>query len=136
MARRNANGEGSIYKRKDGRYEGAIRLATTSGTNKRVRIYGRTRADVHQKLIDLKAQSQRGILVSDKSWSLGDYLDYWLGKIVRTNQRATTYSRYEGAVRLHIKPGLGGNNLDCLSVPLVQSFLNQKVLDGASVQCH
>lgn len=134
MARRNANGEGSIYRRKDGRYEGAIRLATTSGASKRVRIYGRTRAEVHQKLIDLKAQSQRGIFVSDKSWSLGDYLDYWLGKVVQTNQRATTYTRYEIAVRLHIKPGLGGNKLARLSVPLVQSFLNQKILDGASVR--
>ncbi|MEV7321218.1 site-specific integrase [Streptomyces sp. NPDC093970] len=85
-------------------------------------------------MIDLKAQAQRGILISGKVWNLGDYLDYWLGEVVRKNQRATTYSRYECAVRLHIKPGLGGNKLDRLSVPLVQSFLNEKLLNGASVR--
>jgi integrase len=42
MARR-ANGEGTVYRRKDGRWEAAVYVLTADGTRKRVRIYGRTR---------------------------------------------------------------------------------------------
>lgn len=47
MARRNANGEGTIYQRKDGRYEGALFVQTVSGRRKRIRVYGATRNKVH-----------------------------------------------------------------------------------------
>jgi hypothetical protein len=41
-AGRNPNGEGTIYQRKDGRYEAAVFVTTTTRTRKRVRVYGRT----------------------------------------------------------------------------------------------
>ena len=41
MAARRANGEGTIYKRKDGRYEAAAYFATSSGQHKRIRVYGK-----------------------------------------------------------------------------------------------
>lgn len=37
-SRKRANGEGTIYQRKDGRYEGAAFVPTTAGTFKRVRL--------------------------------------------------------------------------------------------------
>ena len=47
MPRRSSNGEGTIYRRKDGRWEGAVYVLTTSGIRKRLRVYGATRAEVH-----------------------------------------------------------------------------------------
>ena len=51
---KNANGEGSIYKRmRDGkvvRYEGAITYVGEDGKTKRHTVYGRTRQDVRDKL--------------------------------------------------------------------------------------
>lgn len=70
MARRNANGEGSVYKRKDGRWEGAIWLPTTSGKRKRVRTYGTTRKEAWDKLTELAHQANQGHPVADKSWRL------------------------------------------------------------------
>ncbi|MFJ1958269.1 tyrosine-type recombinase/integrase [Streptomyces microflavus] len=134
MARRNANGEGTIYRRKDGRYEGAVYVLTTSGTQKRVRVYGATRAEVHGKLTEAKAKDQQGIPAADKAWKLGDYLDYWLAEVVKPNRRPTTYELYEINVRLYIKPALGAVPLARLTVPLVQRFLNQRLADGLSVR--
>ncbi|HKS46192.1 MAG TPA: hypothetical protein VJT49_13980 [Amycolatopsis sp.] len=88
---RHANGEGTIYRRKDGRYEAAAYLLTTSGNRKRVRVYGKTRQDVHEKLTEAKGKAQAGIPTPERQTKLADYLDYWLENLVKSNLRPTTY---------------------------------------------
>jgi integrase len=58
-SRKRANGEGTIYQRKDGRYEGAAFVPTTAGTSKRVRVYGHTREDVRRQLTRSPRRSTR-----------------------------------------------------------------------------
>lgn len=132
MSARRANGEGTIYKRKDGRYEGAIFLRTASGKSKRTRVYAETRQEVHLKLTELKAKAHQGIPAPDKNWKLGEYLDYWQANTVRTKRRPATYHRNEAIVRLYLKPDLGKFPLARLSVQAVQSFLDQRLQDGRS----
>lgn len=134
MARRRSNGEGSIYRRKDGRYEGAAYVLTTSGTTKRVRVYGATRAEADRKLTEAKAKNDQGVPVADKTWILGDFLDYWLEQVIKPNRRATTYDLYESNVRLYLKPELGHLSLSRLSVSLLQAFLNRQMAAGNSVR--
>src|SRR5579883_654759 len=131
---RRVTGEGTIYRRKDGRYEVAIYSPTTSGKRKRIRVYAGTRAEADQKLTELKRRVVQGIPTPDKTWKLGEYLDYWLDEVVRVNRRPTTYARYEVAVRLHLKPALGGVPLTELSVPVLQRFLNERHATGCSVR--
>ncbi|MFE0365701.1 tyrosine-type recombinase/integrase [Streptomyces griseoaurantiacus] len=70
---------------------------------------------------------------SEKSWLLRDYLDYWLEDVVKVNRRPATYAQCETIVRLYLKPGIGENLLNRLSVPLVQRYINQLVSDGHSI---
>lgn len=128
-----ANGEGTLYQRKDGRWEAAAYVLTTDGTERRRRVYGRTREEVHSKLVELLGQSRRGIPVPDRPWKVGEYLDYWLEHVARPSVRSTTYAKYEQAVRLYLKPGLGRQRLDRLSVKAVQSFLNHRLQAGDSI---
>jgi hypothetical protein len=130
---RHANGEGTIYRRKDGRYEAALYVVTTSGDRKRVRKIGKSRQEAYSRLAEIKTLVHQGIPVPDKAWKLGGYLDYWLTNVVRPNRRGTTYERAEGIVRLYLKPGLGKYPLSRLTVPVLQTFLNQKIADGQSV---
>ncbi len=132
MPRRHANGEGTLYRRKDGRWEGAVYVLTTSGAHKRFRVYGRTRSDVHRKLTEAKARQQRGIPSPDKAWRLGEYLDHWLEHVIRPNLRATTYERYESNVRLTLQPTLGHHLISRLTVPIVQRCLNELQNQGKS----
>jgi integrase len=136
MPRRHANGEGTIYRRKDGhgRYEGAGYFLTTAGVRRRIRVYGKTRNEAHEKLTEAKARAQQGVPTPERSWRLGDYLDYWLEHVVQRNRRPTTQEQYEAAIRLYLKPGLGSYRLERLSVPLVQTFLNQHLTAGRSVR--
>lgn len=125
MPRRNSNGEGTIYRRKDGRWEASLWTVTASGIRKRVRDYGATRSEAHAKLIELKAAQQKGIPAPDKVWRVGEYLDYWLDNAVRTKRRPLTYQRAESVVRLHLKPRIGKHKLNTLSVHTVQLFIDQ-----------
>jgi integrase len=134
MAARRANGEGTIYRRKDGRYEAAVYVRTTAGTRKRQRVYGKTRTEVRQQLVETQSREQQGIPTAARNWRLDEYLDYWLETIIRPNRRLTTYEVYELTVRCNLKPGLGNRRLDRLTVPLVQTFLNEQVAAGKSTR--
>jgi integrase len=133
--RRRVNGEGTISgPRKDGRYVGAFYASTTAGTRKRIYVYGRTRQEARERLLEEQAKVQQGIPVAARSWKLGEYLDYWLENVVKPTKRPATYALYEINVRVHLKPGLGKHQLKRLSVSAVQAFLNGKLRDGQSVR--
>src|SRR2546421_448476 len=134
MARRRANGEGSISRRKDGRYEASAYFLTTSGAYRRIRVYAKTREEVHAKLVDAQAKARQGMPVADRNWKLGEYLDYWLEQVIRPNRRPGTYEQYEWNVRLYLRPGLGTRYLSRLSVPIVQAFLNERMAQGHSIR--
>ena len=79
---RKANGEGSIYKRTDGRYGGSAFVELTDGTRKRIHVYAQTRQEVHDRLAEKIALDRRGIRTPEKEWTVGAYLDYWLDTVV------------------------------------------------------
>ncbi|MFC4591833.1 tyrosine-type recombinase/integrase [Sphaerisporangium corydalis] len=122
-SRKRSNGEGTIVQRKDGRYEAKVFLPTTAGTVKRISVYGRTREECHTKFIKLKAQGDRGIPVAAESWTVGDYLTYWLEHVVRAERRPKTVQGYEGVIRRYLVPALGRKRLDKLNAAEVRQFV-------------
>ncbi|MEU8944218.1 site-specific integrase [Streptomyces sp. NPDC048489] len=124
---RRSNGEGTYYQRKDGRWEGAAYFETVSGQRKRLRVYGNTQTEARQELAKKKADAHNGVLLADKAWRLEEYLDYWLEKIVKNNRRPATYNQCKGTARRYLKPSLGKYKLTALTVPLVQSFLDERL---------
>ncbi|WP_232107534.1 MULTISPECIES: hypothetical protein [Streptomyces] len=48
--KKNANNQGTIYQRKDGRWEGSFYVLTTDGTYKRRSLYGKAWDEAHEKL--------------------------------------------------------------------------------------
>lgn len=124
-AHKRVNGEGTIYQRKDGRWEGAAYVLTTAGTTKRVRAYGRSYDDARKQLTKLIEQSDQRIPVASVSWSVAEYLNYWLQHIVKDERRPKTYQGYEGVVRLHLIPGLGKKRLSKLTAQDVRTFITR-----------
>ncbi len=121
--RKRANGEGTIYRRADGRYEGAAVVPVRGGGRRRVRVYAATRQEVRDKLDQVLDDARQGIPRALRKQTVGDYLDYWLTHVVRPELRATTYNGYETMVRLHIKPAVGGRYLVDLSPADVRRLL-------------
>lgn len=123
--RKRANGEGSIWLRKDGRYGYAAYVPTTGGTIKRVQGYGRSHEDARQRLTELIANADRGIPVTSENWTVAEYLTYWLHHVVREDRRPKTYQGYEGVVRLHLIPHLGKKRLRKLSAQDIRAFMSR-----------
>jgi integrase len=133
-AGRRLNGEGSVTRRADGRWMGRFYAWTTTGTRKRITVYGRTRKEATEKMREAQEHNRQGIPVPDRAWKLADWLDYWLENVVTPNRRATTYRLYEMTVRLYLKPGLGSSPLNRLSASRVQAFFNGQLTAGRSVR--
>ncbi len=59
--RTRANGDGSVYQCKDGRWEAAGYVLAAGDTRRRVRVYGATRKEALAKLTEKTAASNRGV---------------------------------------------------------------------------
>ena len=106
-ARRRGRGDGSIRRRTDGRWEGSVELETETGERKRRSVYGRTRAEVAEKVRRLQDEVASGQPVIDERTRLGDYLDVWLEEVVKPKRSHGHWRNCEGHIRLYIKPALG-----------------------------
>lgn len=131
MTRRRGNGEGSIYKRDDGRWEARYTVHAENGL-KRKTIYGKTRKEAAEKLSKVLANMADGLVYEDENLTVGEYLDKWLKGSQRGTIRQSTYDRYEIAVRVHIKPAVGRLRLRKLTPAHVQEFYTNKLDDGCA----
>ncbi|MGW0553331.1 tyrosine-type recombinase/integrase [Streptomyces sp. NPDC002926] len=123
MAKRRANGEGTITKRKDGRYHAAAYVYRPDGTRVRKFVYGKTRDEVSNKLIELQEKTRQGIPAATSAMPFADYLTYWLAAIAPTRLKPATLNSYEGLSRLYIRPALGKKKLNRLSPADIRLFL-------------
>jgi integrase len=131
MMGRRGNGEGTITRRKDGRWEARYYVPTVNGT-KRKTIYGKTQAEVRVKLTKALSDRIDGIVYDDENMTLGEYLDVWLKGSVYGSVRQSTYDRDTSLVNNHIKPLLGGLKLKKLNSAHIQSFYRDRLDTGLS----
>jgi integrase len=124
-AKRNANGEGGVYRRTDGRWEGKFFVDTPDGRRKRVSVYGDTEREALNELNKLRDQRRRGIPVATTTLTVAEYMSYWLEHIAEPSIRRTTYATYEGDVRLHIVPGIGKRKLKTLQAAHIRAWLSE-----------
>ena len=133
MSRR-ANGEGSIYRRKDGRYVATATVRGDDGTYRRVHVYEHSRAAAATALQAIKAGQVAGAQRADQAPRLAEFLDRWLEEVVRATCQPKTVESYEYVVRLYLKPALGGWRLTELDVPTVQRAFNKYRDAGSSAR--
>jgi integrase len=132
--RKRGQGEGSIYKRKDGLWVGAANLGYRSGKLKRKVYYGKTREEVQIKLVAALSDMQKGIPITTERQTLAKFLQSWLTEVVKPSVRPKTLKTYNYIVNLHIEPELGRKILTKLSPQDVQRFMNEKLKSGLSAR--
>lgn len=129
--KRRGSGEGSIYRRKDGRWAASISL----GGRRRKTFYGKTRQEVQEAMKQALYEQQRGTLVTGKQTKLADYLNQWLEESKKPLIKPLTYIRYRGALDRHLLPALGHLSVAALTPQHVQRLYTIKsaLLAPASV---
>jgi integrase len=131
VSKKRGNGEGSITKRRDGRWMARYTVHTVKGPKRR-HIYGRTRQEVAEKLSKAVSDRVEGIVYDDENMTVGEYFDVWLKGSVRGSVRQSTYDRDASLVNNHLRPALGGIRLKKLSAAHVQGFYRDRLDYGLS----
>ena len=122
MARRGEN----IYKRKDGRWEGRYKSGyTDDGKTKYRSVYGRSYAEVRQKLVPLKVAVPT-LIVACKLTVL-ELFDEWLSA-VKLRVKPSTFANYQMKVEKHILPEYGGMRYDLLTVQMLNRYIEEKLV--------
>ena len=138
MAKRRGNAEGSVYRRKDGRWAASVDLGQAGGRRRRRSFYGATRAAVAAKLQAAQRTLADGLPLPGQRQTVGDFLEVWLKDSVARKVRPRTLQRYREIVRLHLTPRVGRVPLAKLTPAHVERMMNDTLAQGASPRsaCH
>lgn len=125
MAKRGSN----IYKRKDGRFEGRLHVGyKADGSKKYKSVYGRTLADVKDKMAQLySVRSEKA--ASTIRLTVREAADEWLSA-ARLRVKDSSYVNYENILNKHILPVLGGEHISALTASKINEFIHFKLTSG------
>jgi integrase len=138
MAKKRGNNEGTITRRKDGRWEAQVFLGrdAVTGKPKRVCFYGKTRQEVSNKRDKALHDIHQGTFVEPHKLLLGKWLDTWLQQYKRPKIRAITYDTYAMILQRHLKPALGHLALRDIRPEHLQRYYNEKGLNARTIRLH
>jgi integrase len=125
-----ANGEGTVYQRKDGRWV----ASTVLENGRRKSLYCHTQKEAVKQVQRANLAKDQGMLHQSADQTLEAFLTSWLRDTMQYNVRPRTYIRYRQLVELHIVPVLGKVKLQKLSPPQLQRLYNQKRGEGYAPQ--
>src|SRR4051794_33518715 len=132
MAKR-GNGEGSIFKRANGRWYSALTYRDDFGEVQRREVSGRTQAEVRAKLRELRERVETGAPVKDASITVAAWLEDWTTKALPASDRKqATVDLYATIARGHLVPILGSLQLDRLRPSDVEALVLAKRRGGLS----
>ena len=115
MTHRRSPGEGTVLRRRDGRWQASLQVGNVRRT-----VYGKTEQEVRRKLAALRRQAEGANGLPDPGRrTVNDLLDEWLQAAAPT-LRPKTLHDYRGICDRHIRPALGQTRLSRLSPVLIQ----------------
>jgi integrase len=129
--KRRGNYEGSLYKRKDGRWVAAITMGYSNGRRQRKTAVATSKMEAKKRLAELQHRAEQGLSL-DPDPTLADYLDRWLDESARRKVRPRTFAGYLGIVRGHLTPALGRIRLTKLRPADVEACLSRAADSGLS----
>jgi integrase len=125
--RRRGHGEGSIFKRKDGRWAASITLEN----HKRKTFYGKTKKEVQERLKKAQLELHQGTFIVRAQQTVAQYLHGWL-EVHKQAIRPRSQERYEAIIRLHLVPRLGNIPLAKLTAQHLEELYIEKLEEGLS----
>ena len=116
-------GEGSIFLRKDGRWEGRVVVGYKENGNPKTKsVTAKTQSECKEKLQALKEQCGRTTDRLMPDMPFGDWMDFWYQNFSKPKIRETTMECYENRIYNHIIPEIGKIPLCKLTQNDLQQF--------------
>ncbi len=132
MAKKRANGEGSIRKRKDGRWEGRYTAGHDPETGKAIykNVLGRTQAEVKEKLRAAIKETQSLDLTKAGKYTMGEWMEVWFEDYAKIKVRPSSHQTYRGYIDNHINPNIGDIPLEKLTSLDLQKLYKKLLIKG------
>ena len=132
MAKKRANGDGSIRKRKDGRWEGRYVAGHDPVTGKMIsrNVLGKTQAEVKEKLRTAIENSKRLDYTQTGKYTVGQWMDEWFEAYAKVKVRPSSHQTYKGYIENHIKPNIGDIPIEKLTSLQLQKFYRLLLTEG------
>ena len=132
MAKKRANGDGSIRKRKDGRWEGRYVVGHDPVTGKMIsrNVLGKTQAQVKEKLRTAIENSKRLDYTQTGKYTVGQWMDEWFEAYAKVKVRPSSHQTYKGYIENHIKPNIGDIPIEKLTSLQLQKFYRLLLTEG------
>ncbi len=131
---RRANNEGSIYKRKDGRWAGYVSIGfDESGKPLRKTIYGKSQTEVAKKLCEISGRIKSNSYDLVEKHNLEELMLEWL---LLFKKSAVSPRTFEGNIRnfkLHIVPVIGKMKVYEIDTYAVQRVVNKMIEEEYSI---
>ena len=122
MAKKN-QGDGSVFLRKDGRWEGRIVVGyKENGYAKTKSVTAKTKGECQEKLEKLREECGRHSERIKPEMLFGDWIDFWYQNYSKPKLRPTTKQCYESRIYVHIIPEIGNIPLCQLTQNDLQQF--------------
>ena len=131
MAKKRANGEGSIRKRADGRWEGRYTAGYHPETGKRIikNVLGKTQAECKAKLKKAIEESQILDVGRADEYTVAAWLRTWFELYAKPHIRPSTMNYYRN-IEQHIIPAIGDIPLNKLTTRDLQKLYNDLQSNG------
>ena len=132
MAKKRANGEGNIRKRKDGRWEGRYTAGHDSETGKAIykNVLGKTQAEVKAKLKAAIQETQTLDLSKTGKYTVGEWMEVWFEDYAKLKVRPSSHQTYRGYIDNHIRPNIGDIPLEKLTSLDLQKLYKKLLTKG------
>lgn len=131
MAKRRANGEGNIRKRKDGRWEGRYTAGTDDNGKPISRnVLGKTQAEVKEKLKQAIKTAENVDIQRSEQYTVEEWIRLWFQVYSQPHVRESTALYYQNYIENHIIPGIGHIKLKKLTSLDIQKFYNKLKTSG------
>ena len=132
MAKKRANGEGSIRKRKDGRWEGRYTAGHDPETGKAIykNVLGKTQAEVKEKLKQAIGETQALDITKAGKYTVGEWMEVWFQDYAKIKVRPSSHQTYQGYIHNHIRPNIGDIPLEKLTSLDLQKFYKKLLTTG------
>ncbi len=132
MAKKRANGEGSIRKRKDGRWEGRYTAGHDPETGKAIykNVLGKTQAEVKEKLKQAIGETQALDVTKVGKYTIGQWMEVWFQDYAKIKVRPSSHQTYQGYIHNHIRPNIGEIPLEKLTSLDLQKFYKKLLTQG------
>ncbi len=131
---RRRNGEGSIYKRKDGRWTGATYVLNADGGRQRRQVYGNSPTDVAAKIAELRVRTAHGLPSAANRSTVRTFGDVWLAQLPTLGLKPATVSNYRWTLERYVYPEVGSVRLTALTPQHVRQVMTAVTRRGASAR--